>query len=365
MKSLDQVASTGIAINATNTPGDAAYEAVISAPGSYYLTGNLGVNKTNGIHVTVGGVTVDLNGFQIARASGSGGGGVLINIGADNVVVQNGSIDGFASGSDGIASTGGAFLRLSVSHCTSIGLRGGNGWKFEGCRAHDNTLSQIAIQAASGSTLSNCTAQNNTCSTAISTDAGCTLTNCSAISNSGPVGNGFQVGDGSTLTNCSATSNTGIGFDLISAIAFGAVATNCAAIQNGLFGFSCRSATITGCIANGNFDGIVCEAGCVVSNNTSDYNAEHGFKFYSSNVVTGNNASKNGSNGFISTGSLNRIDGNSATGNGGVGFLWVNDFVVRNTSFANTGGNYKPAVGVFNTGPVQAASSATNAWANF
>src|SRR5258708_28107120 len=41
MKSLDQIASTGIAINATNTPGDPSNEAVISAAGNDYLTGNL------------------------------------------------------------------------------------------------------------------------------------------------------------------------------------------------------------------------------------------------------------------------------------------------------------------------------------
>src|SRR4051794_19502095 len=52
MKSLDQVRSTGIAINATNTPPDASNLFVIANPGSYYLTGNLtGAATKSGISV--------------------------------------------------------------------------------------------------------------------------------------------------------------------------------------------------------------------------------------------------------------------------------------------------------------------------
>src|SRR5438477_5683310 len=55
MKSLDQIASTGIALNVANTPGDTNYHFIINAAGNYYLTGNLAVTKTNGIHVTAAG----------------------------------------------------------------------------------------------------------------------------------------------------------------------------------------------------------------------------------------------------------------------------------------------------------------------
>src|SRR5438128_679234 len=87
MKSLDQIdahvdavsAARRIPIDATHTSGDANYEAVISTAASYYLTSNLDVAKTNGIHVTAAGVTIDLNGFQIDRASGSGGDGITID----------------------------------------------------------------------------------------------------------------------------------------------------------------------------------------------------------------------------------------------------------------------------------------------
>src|SRR6266446_1156352 len=65
MKSLDQIASQGIPLNSTNTPGDASNHFIISQPGTYYLTGNLAVTETNAIRVAAAGVTIDLNGFQI------------------------------------------------------------------------------------------------------------------------------------------------------------------------------------------------------------------------------------------------------------------------------------------------------------
>src|SRR5450432_439228 len=74
MKSLDQIASTGIAINATNTPGDANNHFIINQPGSYYLTGNLSVSEPTGIAVEAADVTIDLNGFEIARSTGEGTG---------------------------------------------------------------------------------------------------------------------------------------------------------------------------------------------------------------------------------------------------------------------------------------------------
>src|SRR5207253_1312288 len=75
MKSLDQIASQGIAINATNTPGDATNLFIINQAGSYYLTGNINIAGKTAIHVTApGSVTVDLNGFQIALTAGSGSG---------------------------------------------------------------------------------------------------------------------------------------------------------------------------------------------------------------------------------------------------------------------------------------------------
>src|SRR6478735_5297203 len=64
MKSLDQVEARTI-VNSTNTPGDASNTFIISAPGSYYLTGNLtGVSGKSGIQINADDVSLDLNGFS-------------------------------------------------------------------------------------------------------------------------------------------------------------------------------------------------------------------------------------------------------------------------------------------------------------
>src|SRR6476469_6853818 len=55
MKTLDQVEAR-IPIDTAHTPGDQTNEFIISQPGSYYLTGNLSVAKTNGISVVAVGV---------------------------------------------------------------------------------------------------------------------------------------------------------------------------------------------------------------------------------------------------------------------------------------------------------------------
>ena len=50
MKTLDQVEAR-IIVNATNTPGDGTNSYIISAPGSYYLTGNIAGNEAGGIYL--------------------------------------------------------------------------------------------------------------------------------------------------------------------------------------------------------------------------------------------------------------------------------------------------------------------------
>src|SRR5256885_12829047 len=58
------------------------YQFVINQPGSYYLSANIAVTKPNGIQINADGVTLNLNGFQISRASGSGGDGIQISVAA-------------------------------------------------------------------------------------------------------------------------------------------------------------------------------------------------------------------------------------------------------------------------------------------
>ena len=74
MKTLDQVEAR-TPIDAANAPGDASSLFRITAPGSYYLTGNItGQADKNGIFIGANNVTIDLNGYTIAGVPGSGDG---------------------------------------------------------------------------------------------------------------------------------------------------------------------------------------------------------------------------------------------------------------------------------------------------
>jgi hypothetical protein len=70
----------------------------ITAPGNYYLPANLTVATNTGITVNASAVTIDLNGRSITAGSG-GRIGILVNS-HDEIVIQNGSIDGFSGQGD-------------------------------------------------------------------------------------------------------------------------------------------------------------------------------------------------------------------------------------------------------------------------
>lgn len=96
-KTLSEVEAR-IAVNATNTPGDADSIFKITQPGSYYLTGNVtGIAgaKNIAIEISAANVTLDLNGFAVDGA-GQSKTGVLM-AGAYGRVL-NGSIRNLSSG---------------------------------------------------------------------------------------------------------------------------------------------------------------------------------------------------------------------------------------------------------------------------
>lgn len=239
-----------IAINATNTPGDADATFVISQPGSYYLTGNLtAANGKHGIQVMASNVTIDLNGFVL---QGSGAGATMgIADTRDELntqralKVQNGKILGFHYGilmewiggvqfehlrlettGDGISINGSG----SVQHCvlggpgsasSSFGVNvdgpasisdiqvfGYNLGINASSGAIRNSLAQsCAIGIRVGELAESCTTEQ--CSVGIDLDARATVRGCTI--NSGDIGiriTGMQsVASGNSITS---TSQAGI-----------------------------------------------------------------------------------------------------------------------------------------------------------
>lgn len=155
-------------------------------------------------------------------------------------------------------------------------------------------------------------------------------------------------------------------------------------VGDGLIATGTGNSVIKDCVASNNFTGLYCNAGairhcvatanqagffinnCVVEGCVASANTGDGFGVSNSCLLSGNSALSNGGNGFRVSGfgALNRIDGNTAIGNSSAGIRWVNDLVIRNNCYSNGAGNYIPSSGGA-MGPIQAASTATNPFANF
>jgi hypothetical protein len=293
---------------------NAGYHFIINQPGSYYLSANLGVTKTNGIQINAEGVTLDLNGFEISRASGTGGNGIEIPSTSHRASIRDGSITGFAFGvrslvSFGTFARGSCIRNLTASNCTTFGISAGDGAVLESCRAHDNSGTG-GLGAGTGSTFANCTASNNTAIYGISANIGSVLINCTACNNnsSASTSAGFGASIGScTITHCSAYGNT---------------STAASTSTTGMGFYVTDRSMIQGCTANFNQgDGINIGSNTVVRDNNC----------YSNGYSTGDGA------GIHATGSANRIEGNNVTANDrGIYVTAIGNLIVKNSAKANT-----------------------------
>jgi hypothetical protein len=348
MKSLEQVASTGIAINAAHTPGDDNSHFIITQPGNYFLTGNVDVTKITGIRVAAAGVSVDLNGFEIRRTNNAGGQGIEIIAGSHRCMVRHGSISGLFDFGVHCASTlgatrGGSFLDLTVTGATSMGLLGGEGHVIERCMAHDN--SGDGIVSSTGSTISHCSARNNGHHGIVGATT-VTVSHCTVTGNgatySGSAGI-FVIGK-SLIVNCTSTNN----------------------VNNGT-------------VARGNGAGIHADSGTIIKDCVVDGNAGNGIQAGSECQVVGNTLSGNGtagaSAGIEVNGSGNRVESNNTTNTNGTatGILVTSggNIIIKNSSRGGTkaydiaaGNSMGQETNVYNATTTTTINT-SNAWANF
>src|SRR5256714_385963 len=371
MKKLDEI-EPRTNLQATPAPtgvdtGNADYQFIITQPGSYYLSANLVVTKTNGIQINAEGVTLDLNGFQVSRPTPSGI-GIEISAAGHRAVVRNGSVKGFLFGIAGNARAG-AFQDLAVSGCTQHGIITSTGAVLESCRAHDNS-GITAIYAGQGSTLNNCTATGNTTSVAIAASASCTLTKCAAFSNAAVWG--ISVYAGSTLTNCSASYNTGsdptsAGFN----IGPGSTVAHCSAYSNNTTGAPTATTGI----------GFNVSDNSTILNCDAQLNRGDGIRAAYACVIRENNCSLNGNGaGVHTTGGNNRIEGNNVTSNyrgiqvDGTGSLIIKNSASDNSSdyLIGASNRYGPVVDIsaggapaVNGKSAADTSTTSHPWANF
>ncbi|CAN5675568.1 hypothetical protein BH11PLA1_BH11PLA1_19340 [soil metagenome] len=307
-KTLQEV-EPRIAINATNTPGDADSLFKITAPGSYYLTGNItGVLGKSGIEIGSSRVTVDLGGFHLLGVTGSLSGIGVDIVSRSSLCVVNGIITNW--GADGVRLSASASGNL-VENITSSSNAGDGIYAPSGivrdCIVVGNTGNGISSAAA----IKGCTAIGNT-GIGILATAGSVLENCFSRDNGG---DGINASNGSVITECTARNNGGYGI-----IAFGdATISRCVSTLNTLSGINGQQATaILDCTSSANdSNGISVQGQCNVRGNTCHDNGNAGI--------------------FVSSVSGTRVEGNSLTNN--VRGLWVtgpNNIILRNTASANT-----------------------------
>lgn len=261
MKTLQQVEP--------RTPISSAPYTIVQS-GSYYFTTNLtGVAGLNGIIVQASGVTIDLNGFQLAGVTNSLS-GILIS-GQTNIVIRNGVVcnwggDGVGSGAEN-EDTGAQSMQvldLLVSNNASNGIRAG-------------TCALVR----------NCTAQRNAKS-------------------------GIEVYLNGTVTDCNTYRNGLHGINT----GLGSVVKRCSARQNNVCGIQASPCTlVTDCAPHYNGTGIGVANSCYIYNNDVSGNTKGIDVVGNRNRIDGNNVTGNNSWGIYTTALSNLVIRNTASDN--------------------------------------------------
>jgi parallel beta-helix repeat protein len=338
-----------VAINATNTPGDADSLFRIAQRGSYYLTGNVtGVAAKHGIEIAAAGVTIDLSGFDLQGVAGSLD-GVATTVGSlSNIEIRNGSVRGW--GGDGIDlqtsfSINTVVRDVRASGNSGVGIRVANTFVLERCSATSNGSGGFA--SAVGGMATACEAVSNT-GTGMLMGQGVSVADCISSSNAG---DGIVVGGfGGDVTGCMVKSNDGNGIVLQNGSAV--TVSDCSASSNDLAGIQAAGgACISRC--NVNFSqtfNIIAGDECTVENCTVGLGNQGGIQCATRCVIRGNslhrnsNGSPNGPN-ILVTGADTRVEGNNCTGAfRGIKVDAAGNFITRNTCSGNSS-NYELVAG--------------------
>lgn len=182
----------------------------ISAPGSYYLTGNLtAATDADGIRIEVNNVTIDLNGFSLSGTGGTGR-GIYSAQPISGVTLLNGFISGWRHGVTLSNCDRTRAKDLTVATNSIDGLVVGASAVVVDCIVRDNGGNGIVL--ASDGVVQRCVARSNT-GHGFSTGLGAVVTDSTARQNGA---NGFNLGGDSTIQRCVARTNIGNGISVTS-----------------------------------------------------------------------------------------------------------------------------------------------------
>lgn len=376
----------------------------LTAPGSYYLTGDLNGNgSVPGLTIAGPNITVDLNGFSIARTLNVGlSPGLVIQAAGANARIRNGRIrnwggDGVQVSGSGTAATfedleiinnGGHGLRAgeeaTVRRCllqyqTGDGLQVGLRSRVEDCRAADNGGAGIRAGvdvvivrshgSRSGSTgihldersaALDCVASSNASYGvfgvgnnlvrggvfAFNAEGGILIQQAGRVESARLQGNaqlGLSAGLRSTVLDCTSDGVTG---SAAPGIRLGdqSVLRRCTSTGASGPGFLVGSlGTVADCSATANGTGLEAGDSCQIVDSTFSGNAGVGLTIGSGNQVRGVHAGQNGLDGLRTIASGNRIDSCTFTRNSGYGLVVAApgtfNQILRNTIAQNATGN--------------------------
>ncbi len=341
MKTLEQIEPR---IPITNLP------ITLSAPGSYYLTGNLTGVTTNGITIASDDVSIDLEGFAIEGVAGSARGITDDLTIRRNIRVRNGTIRNW----------GDAGVNLNFSRNSFL----------EDLRSLSNGASGLVL-GRSG-VIRNCAAEGNAGTGIITPDHRCVILSSAATRNGG---RGIHGGVATTIGDCTATENAGHGLYA----GFGSVVRGCTAAYNGTNGiYADTGTTVTDCSATFNGQaGIYGWYKCAIERCTASQNTGDGIAVVGKCRVVGNTVGGYGAGsspaGIRVSNSANRVEGNLVTDcTLGIQVQGASNLIVRNSASLNTtnfdiapGNAYGPIVNVAGVGNITAVTNAVHPWANF
>ncbi|MEM7105916.1 MAG: right-handed parallel beta-helix repeat-containing protein [Bacteroidota bacterium] len=383
--SMPEWAKMAIVSSSTNSPCDpripidSVFNGTnynIDDPGSYYFTRNIfltGITEA-GIRINTPGVTLDLNGYALT-SDGISGAGIFISGTYQNVIIKNGSVQGW--GGDGIhagVADESIFRDLVISNNGDDGLIVDKSCLIYNVQSTGNE--RHGIYADEGGVIVNSNASLN--ETGIEVLRECVIINCVASEN---IDDGFKAGECARIDGCSAYDNANFGFD----IARSSLITNSTANSNGRTGFDVSSSCILmNNVANNNGQ-CWSDGSCTAS---SSNNEGAGIRIGSYAKVLNNTCNDNVM-GLVVTGSYSIIEGNSVTDNQHVGIAVKDDrvLVIRNRG-ENNGFNpiaslvaggidpdgniiidptsvYGPIIDVSSTGNLLNNANATHPYANF
>jgi parallel beta-helix repeat protein len=356
MKSLSQV-EPRTPVSQANVPFS------INAPGSYFLTENLGatVNGQIGIVVNVPDVTLDLSGFRIGNSEvATFAHGIFIAANSRAVQIRNGVISGCSSNGIGTATgVGGCqFSDLRLTGNGGDGLFGGHSALVERCTALNNVGNGITV--LSNSTVNACISNRNG-RDGIEADNGCTVNDCTTATNGV---SGISVESGCTVSGCTSSrnDNSGISADIDCTI------SDCTATHNGVFGINGGSESlVTRSVANRNSStGIRGGNGSTIHQCTAAANDFAGVSV-ALNCIVAENTVKFSPNGILVSQNGNLIDGNRISGNAvGIRVTLTNNVIIRNVAHHNDT-NYLFPGSLHLYGPTNSLSgeiNSSNPWRN-